>query len=406
MVDNNIKNDKKDNIDDEYDEELEEILNEPDSKFKRKFTRGNKNRNIIIAIIAVILIAALLYFINDRVNSNKGDSQSSKVIDENSYNGSNIMRVDLNEVSKINIDLKTADVRIQRSNTNPYIEYTKLYRGEDDVYTVDASYDNGELNLKSNIQGKELNMKNKVQIVRIFLPQDKPIDEIKATIGAGDVKISDLEVKNLDLNVSSGHITFENSFFGGNVSNEAGDIILEKSELLNSKLTTNAGDILITDSKLGSKSDFSTSTGNIIIKADDSIDNYNVKANLEVGNFILGNISYRNIKDGFNKNNKAKKDISLKTKVGDIIFNKGEGAILEEEEYITNESQREKSDTDSEDDQNNTEDEDNTEQEDDTEDQDNSESDADQTLEEDMKVEEEESGGRDSSSETEENTNN
>ena len=396
MADNNIKNDKKDKIDDEYDEELEEILNEPNSRFKRKFIRGNKNRNIFIAIVAVILIAALLYFINNKFNSNKADSQTSQVIDENSYNGSNIMRVDLNEVSKINIDLKTADVRIQRSNTNPYIEYTKLFRGEDDIYTVDASYDNGELSLKSNIQGKELNMKNKVQIVRIFLPQDKPIDEIKGSIDAGDVKVSDLEVKDLDLNVRSGNISFENSFFGGSVSNEAGDIILDKSELLNSKLTTNAGDILINDSKLGSKSDFASSTGNIIIKADDSIDNYNVRANLEVGNFILGNISYRNIKDGFNKNNKAKKDISLSTTVGDIIFNKGEGAILEEEEYITNDNKNEQSDDDSDDQTEETSDEAN----------ENSQSDADQTLEEDMKVEDEESGELDETSDSEEKIDN
>ena len=130
------------------------------------------------------------------------------------------------------------------------------------------------------------------------------------------------------------------------MTNEAGDIKLDKSELLNTKLTTNAGDIIINESKLGNRSDFTTQTGDIIIGSQDSIDNYNVKANLEVGNFVLGNISYRNIKDGFSKNNKAQKDISLKTKVGDITFNKGEGAILEEEEYITNQTPTDDDDED------------------------------------------------------------
>lgn len=336
MEDNNQK------IKDEelYDPELEEILDEENKrpgKRKKRYKRLNPKK-LLIALLLVILLAGALYYINKKQNTANKEIQTAESIDQNSYNGSTIMRVDLNQINKINIDLKTADVRIQRSNTNPYIEYTRLYRGDEDEYTIDVSYENGVLNLKSNIKGKELNMKNKVQILRIFLPMDKNLEEIKANIDAGDVKITDLEVRNLDLNVRSGHISFENSFFGGSVTNEAGDIKLDKSELLNTKLTTNAGDIIINESKLGNRSDFTTQTGDIIIGSQDSIDNYNVKANLEVGNFVLGNISYRNIKDGFSKNNKAQKDISLKTKVGDITFNKGEGAILEEEEYITNQT--------------------------------------------------------------------
>lgn len=342
MEDNN-KNTNQEEI---YDKEIEEILDE-ESKNQGKRNRRRKkisSRNLLIAALIVVLLAGVLYFINKKQNTDSKDSKTSEAIDQNSYNGSTIMRVDLNQVKKINIDLDVADVRIQKSNTNPYIEYTELKRGEEDVYTIDVSYENGVLNLKSNIKGKELSMKNKIQILRIFLPMDKNLEEIKTNINAGDVKVSDLEVRNLDLNVKSGHISFENSFFGGSVSNEAGDITLEKSEILNTKLATNAGDIVINESKLGTRSDFSTQTGDIIINSTDSLDNYNVKANLEVGNFILGNISYRNIKDGFSKNNKAQKDISLKTKVGDITFNKGEGAILEEEEYITNKSPRNEND--------------------------------------------------------------
>lgn len=328
---------------DELEEEVDEVevkTKKPRKARKKHMTRKTKRNILIVGLVAIVALLALYYFNNHQAAKNK-DFQTSEVIDENSYTGSNIMRVDLNQVNKINIDLKTADVRIQKSTTNPYIEYTHLYKGEEDIYTVDVSYENGVLNLKSNIQGKELNMKNKIQIVRIFLPNDKPIEEIKAKIGAGDVKITDLEVKDLDLNVKSGHITFDNSFFGGFVTNEAGDIILTNTELMNTKLATNAGDISIEEGKIGARSDFSTQSGDIIIKSTDTIDNYNIKANLEVGNFILGNVSYRNIKNGFARDNKAKKEITLKTRVGDIIFNKGEGAILDEEEYITNKSNKE-----------------------------------------------------------------
>lgn len=325
----------------EYDEEIEEIIDDeinPKAKKRKKTSHRKRNRNIAIFVIMAAIAAIALYFYNDQKSSRNEITLTSEEVDQNSYTGSNIMRVDLNQIKKINIDLATADLRIQKSNTNPYIEYTHLYRGEEDVYTLDVSYDNGELTLKSDIRGQELNMRNKIQIVRIFLPADSPIDEIKASVGAGDVKITDLEARHLDLKVKSGHISFENSFFGGAVSNEIGDIILNKTELLNTSLQTTVGDIIITDGTLGARSDFRTQSGDIIISADDSINNYNVRASLDVGNFILGNISYRNIKDGFRKESDGQKDIEVRTKVGDIIFNKGEGAILDEEEYITNET--------------------------------------------------------------------
>ena len=329
--------------DDLYIEE-ENVKDNKKSPIRKARKRGLKRKtikNIGIFLLVIGLFFAALYFYNKNIQAKNKDPKSSTLIDEDSYNGSTIMRVDLNQINKINIDLKTADLRIQKSTTNPYIEYTHLYRGEEDIYTVDVSYENGVLNLKSDIKGKELNMKNKIQIVRVFLPADKPLDEIKANIGAGDVKITDLEVKDLDLNVKSGHISFDNSLFGGSVSNEIGDISLTNSELLNTKLSTAVGDINIEDTKIGFRSDFSTQSGDILIKSDQTLDNFNVKAVLEVGNFILGNVSYRNIKDGFSKDNKAKQDINLSTRVGDIIFNKGEGAILDQEEYITNKSNNE-----------------------------------------------------------------
>ena len=75
-----------------------------------------------------------------------------------------------------------------------------------------------------------------------------------------------------------------------------------------------------------------------MIDAKDTIDNYNINAYLEVGNFVLGNISYRNITDGYLSDNKAKNNIDLRTKIGDIVFNKGEGAKVENQEYLTNDS--------------------------------------------------------------------
>ena len=314
----------------------------------RKNTKktDNKIKNIlgfskkkIIAIVGLVIILALaIYFGTSRRNPISNKLATTTEIDDNSYNQSRIMRVDLNKIKTINFDLGTCDVRIQRSNTNPYVEYTVLYRGEENSYNMEVSFNEGELKLKNKVVGKELYMKDKIPIVRIFLPMEGGLDEIKGRITAGDVKITDLEVKNFDLRLDSGNVSVDNSYFQGAISNGSGSINLNKAEINNTKLETTTGNINIVDSTLGNRLDFITQTGDIIVEADKTIDNYNVNAKLSVGNFILGNISYRNIKDGYSSENDGKYKISMRTKIGDIIFNRGEGATVDKEEYITNKS--------------------------------------------------------------------
>ena len=306
----------------------------------------NKRQNLlgfskkkILAIVGLVLVLALaIYFGTSRRNPISNKLATTTEIDDNSYNQSRIMRVDLNKIKTINFDLGTCDVRIQRSNTNPYVEYTVLYRGEDNAYDMEVSFNEGELKLKNKVVGKELYMKDKIPIVRIFLPMEGGLDEIKGKITAGDVKITDLEVKNFDLRLDSGNVSVDNAYFQGAISNGSGSINLNKAEINNTKLETTTGNINIVDSTLGNRLDFITQTGDIIVEANKTIDNYNVNAKLSVGNFVLGNISYRNIKDGYSSENDGKYRISMRTKIGDIIFNRGEGATVDKEEYITNKS--------------------------------------------------------------------
>ena len=305
---------------------------------KRQNLLGFSKKKIIGIIGLVVVLALAIY-----IGTNKRGPMTNKLattteLDDNSYNQSRIMRVDLNKIKTINFDLGTCDVRIQRSNTNPYVEYTVLYRGEENSYNMEVSFNEGELKLKNKVVGKELYMKDKIPIVRIFLPMEGGLDEIKGKITAGDVKITDLEVKNFDLRLDSGNVGVDNSYFQGAISNGSGSINLNKAEINNTKLETTTGNINIVDSTLGNRLDFITQTGDIIVEANKTIDNYNVNAKLSVGNFILGNISYRNIKDGYSSENDGKYKISMRTKIGDIIFNRGEGASVDKEEYITNKS--------------------------------------------------------------------
>ena len=314
---------------------------------KKSLNKILRNKNVIIGAL-VIVVALIVYFAIGKGGAMSGNLATTSQIDDNSYNQSKIMRVDLNDISSIDFDLGTCDVRIQRSSTNPYIEYTVLYKGEDHVYDMDVSFSEGAVKLKSKVIGKDLYMKDKMPIVRIFLPKDATIEQIKGKVTAGDIKITDLNAKNIDLAVKSGNISIENALLRGSISTESGSINLNKSEIGETKLATISGNINIAESKLADKLDFSTQTGDIIVASENKVEDYNVTDKINLGKFILGNISYKNIKDGYKSENKGKYDISMRTKIGDIIFNKGEGAVLDHEDYITNQTGKEDEEKDDE----------------------------------------------------------
>ena len=107
-----------------------------------------------------LIVLALIFFLSRNIDFTSKEGKSSKEINENSYNSSKIMRVDLDDLKSIDFDLNTCDVRIQESSTNPYVEYTNLYK-DDYSYEVKTKYKDGNLKLSSDIKGKELYMKNK-----------------------------------------------------------------------------------------------------------------------------------------------------------------------------------------------------------------------------------------------------
>lgn len=315
------------------------------SKNKKNNSFKLDKKQIAIGFFALFVLA-LIFFLSRTIDFANNEGKSSKEINENSYNSSKIMRVDLDELKSIDFDLNTCDVRIQQSSTNPYVEYTNLYK-DDYSYEVKTKYKNGNLKLSSDIKGKELYMKNKIQIVRIFLPKNKEIESIKARLGAGDIKISGLVCKNLDFKLESGNISFEDSKISGSVSNNVGSILIKKSELNNSNLNTKIGNIVVSDTKLLSDEKMETENGDIKIKIPESIKEFNINARLNVGNFVLGDISYRNILDGYMTGKNKKKTLNLKTDVGDILFNQKDENSIKEEEFIKTPSPESNSDSDS-----------------------------------------------------------
>lgn len=315
------------------------------SKNKKNNSFKLDKKQIAIGFFALFVLA-LIFFLSRTIDFANNEGKSSKEINENSYNSSKIMRVDLDELKSIDFDLNTCDVRIQQSSTNPYVEYTNLYK-DDYSYEVKTKYKNGNLKLSSDIKGKELYMKNKIQIVRIFLPKNKEIESIKARLGAGDIKISGLVCKNLDFKLESGNISFEDSKISGSVSNNVGSILIKKSELNNSNLSTKIGNIVVSDTKLLSDEKMETENGDIKIKIPESIKEFNINARLNVGNFVLGDISYRNILDGYMTGKNKKKTLNLRTDVGDILFNQKDENSIKEEEFIKTPSPESNSDSDS-----------------------------------------------------------
>ncbi|WP_311370535.1 DUF4097 family beta strand repeat-containing protein [Anaerococcus hydrogenalis] len=303
------------------------------SKNKKNNSFKLDKKQIGIGVFALIILA-LIFFLSKNIDFSNNYGKSSKEINENSYNSSKIMRVDLDDLKSIDFDLNTCDVRIQKSSTNPYVEYTNLYR-DDYSYEVKTKFKDGNLKLSSDIKGKELYMKNKIQIVRIFLPKNKSIESIKGRVGAGDIKISDLNCKDMDLNLESGNISFNKSKITGSVTNDVGSILVKNSEVKDTNLKTRVGNIILKDSKLKADQNLENENGDIEISTKDSIKSFNINAKLNVGNFVLGNVSYRNILDGYSTGKDKNKSLNMKTKIGDILINKGEGSVMKDEDFVT-----------------------------------------------------------------------
>ena len=139
------------------------------SKNKKNNSFKLDKKQMAIGFFAIIVLA-LIFFLSRNIDFTSKEGKSSKEINENSYNSSKIMRVDLDDLKSIDFDLNTCDVRIQESSTNPYVEYTNLYK-DDYSYEVKTKYKDGNLKLSSDIKGKELYMMCFVvlnQITRIW----------------------------------------------------------------------------------------------------------------------------------------------------------------------------------------------------------------------------------------------
>lgn len=288
---------------------------------KKQKKRINKKR-IFIALLIVVFVVGI-FFAYKKIISSNTKTMTREEIEDNSYNKSKIMRVDLTDIKSIKVNLETCDIKIEKSNTNPYIEYTNLYKDEsDNAYEIVANVEDGNLDIKTKVSGDKLNMKNKIQVLKIFIPEKGDIDSFEGTVEKGYLKINDLSTGNIDLNVKSGNIKVKNSNLKGSLGLVEGNISLENSTIKDSTIENNTGNIKTNNINFDGENNLNSNTGDIIINTEDSLRNYNFEAILQVGNLKYGNIAYRNIENGFNsKESKAKKSIFATTKIGDIEFN-------------------------------------------------------------------------------------
>ncbi|MCI5839242.1 MAG: DUF4097 family beta strand repeat-containing protein [Peptoniphilaceae bacterium] len=296
------------------------------NKIKEKINL--KSKNILVILLALILLFAVIFFIKSIISGSKGISQIEEV-DENSYDSSKVMRIDLSDIKSIKLNLKTADLRVEKTDTNPYIEYTNLYKKDkDNAYELKAKINDGNLDISTKVTGKELNMKNKIQILKIYLPKDSSLSKFKGKIGSGNAIVEEMLANNVDFIIDSGNMTFKDSTISGDLTAKAGDIKFDNAAFNTGLIKTDVGNIKIKDSEFGSDVEIESNIGDIDVSLNDEIKNYEFKAFLNVGNFRIGNISYRNIKNGFSKKSEARhkdtKYLTLTTNVGNITFNKNE----------------------------------------------------------------------------------
>lgn len=156
--------------------------------------------------------------------------------------------------------------------------------------------------------------------VTIYLNENDIIGDIKISLGIGNVTISDINFENLTLSSSYGNATIENSHIAekADINLKKGNISIENCSYVFVNAASTVG--TITAQVGGRKTNCETTLGNINVKTDKAISDYNLRASLSNGKIF----SDGTVCDGkeYNIANVDGESIWLKSVSGDIsIYN-------------------------------------------------------------------------------------
>lgn len=218
------------------------------------------------------------------------------VTDRDSYAVVDSLINEFDKKNKISVDMKGMAVEIQTCETDQIIVDKTECR--EDLQKEIIIEDKKE-ELKIWLENDKLLHTNDVGILKISIPEDCKLHEIKMDVGAGYAELSDITAEEAELHVGAGQIIADN-------------IITDKL-----KAECDAGEIQV-DGTIEKEAEVECSIGEIILNISGEEQNFDYELACDAGELVLGGEQYNGLNNKVRIDNKAGRKIEADCSMGRI----------------------------------------------------------------------------------------
>lgn len=199
------------------------------------------------------------------------------------------------KVTKMQIDVGASQV-ILVSTTDSQIKV----EGENVVGGMECEINGNECKIENNVSARKISIGgSSLSVITIYVPSSIKFEDIKIDLGAGDLKLSDINCDELELDFGAGD---------GNLSNVICDKLV---------VECGAGN-LVFDGSISKEAKVDMAVGNAEMYLDD-LDNYNIKVEAALGKVTIGDENYNSIGiDIERKGSTASADIEVEAAAGNV----------------------------------------------------------------------------------------
>lgn len=191
-----------------------------------------------------------------------------------------------------------------------------------------AFVEDGELHVKV-LNGSEWdivnwNMDSNDNCLTLYVPMSTTVEEVKVDLGAGQMKLDNLKVKDMVIGLGAGQVLAQNlQAEKVSISAGAGEIVLSEAQIKDVQAEVGAGNCEISGTVTGDI-EADCAMGNMTFELAGSEEDFNYEIQCVTGNIIIGDRKYSGLAQEQNINNNAAKNIELECAMGnmEILFKK------------------------------------------------------------------------------------
>ena len=224
----------------------------------------------LAVLLIVTIISSLVYLFNALGNTFSLDKEYNDNLETINFN---------EEINNITIDLISADLTVK------YGTQLKIEINSNINYTIDDNL----LLIKEN---KNNFLKNRNNLVTLYIPSDKVYDDVKISNGAGIISIEKISANNLNLNLGAGKVEIDNleTYTSTLIDGGAGKIDINNGLISYLNFDMGVGEVNLTARVLG-KSEIDCGIGAANINLLGNSNDYQIDVDKGIGEFTIDNVS-------------------------------------------------------------------------------------------------------------------